>query len=532
MNRALFSLVRGQHTEITFTGEISVSGSSPDFSTSELQIGYPARSLIKPFQFLAAGLSRQDGIGEKRARYAACTGSISATEAQVEWLERWYSDSDSQLKISKMRLAPSYPMDDSHRVHLKEAGKKAEKILHTCFSKHMAILESCVINGWSLDDYCSTSHPYHRRLMTTLSFLLGEELSEVCIDDGCLLPSPVLTLRQMAKLFQQLANPKKEGRLKEIRDLMLSEPEWVGGPSRFDTRLMQQNSGKVIAKEGADGLLGLAVLPSAKFPEGLGIVVKSLSGYQPALTALSLTPLLTILGLAQVAEAPKGQVCRYHYTPFQNHRAMFDLSPLISERIANWPGDVPFTREVNFDAAKGNHLTLSSIRTSVHLGTHTDAPNHASGTAFGIESAEPSRYLGPCQVVSVKKKRGSLIEKTDIENLTISAPRLLVRTGSFPDPNSFNKDFVAFSSDSIEWLADRGVLLIGIDTPSIDAFDSKTLPAHHATVALGLSILEGVILTGVKDGLYEICSLPLKIENADASPVRAVLAPLSGISPD
>lgn len=531
MNQALFSLLRGGFPEVTFYGEISVVAHERDFGTTELKTAYPARSLLKPFQFLAAGLSPERWSGEEKNRYVAATGSISATRHQVDALEKWYSGNEMKERIAKICFAPTYPMDDAHRVYLKESGIKPRYMHHNCFSKHMAILECCATNGWSLENYQSTTHPYHKRLMTTLSVLIGEDGPFETVEDGCLLPSPVLTLRQMALLYQGLANPKRDGRMTKIRDLMLSDPEWVGGPGRFDTRLMQENPGRVIAKEGADGLLGIAVLPDEKNPSGVGIVVKSLAGFQPAMTALAVSPIFTALGLKPVGDTPRGQTIEYHYQPFQTTSGLHDLSPVISERIANWPGDVAFRRKISCDAFHGDHLTLSSIETSLHVGTHTDAPNHASGIAQGIEAVALSRYRGICQVVTIGKPKGSLISNEDLRSLKVRAPRIIIRTGSFPDPEHFNEDFVAMTADAIEWLADQGVVLVGVDTPSIDSFSSKTLPAHHAVGNRGLSILEGVVLTGIKDGLYELSSLPLRIEGADASPVRVVLEEISPYSP-
>jgi arylformamidase len=104
---------------------------------------------------------------------------------------------------------------------------------------------------------------------------------------------------------------------------------------------------------------------------------------------------------------------------------------------------------------------------------------------------------------------------------------VLFKTGSFPDPERFDADFVAFSPELIAWLLERGVVLVGIDTPSVDPFSSKTLPSHHGTRSgPGMAILEGLELTGVEPGCYELCALPLRIEGADASPVRAALWPL------
>jgi arylformamidase len=173
------------------------------------------------------------------------------------------------------------------------------------------------------------------------------------------------------------------------------------------------------------------------------------------------------------------------------------------------------------------NLTVSSIRTTVHVGAHADAPNHFIGGAVGIDAVPLTPYRGRCQVIELVKARGSLIAPEDLAGISLRAPRLLFKTGSYPDPRQFNTDFVAFSAELIPWLEARGVILIGIDTPSIDPFSSKSLPTHHATRhGSGVAILEGLDLSQVRADLYELIALPLRLQGADASPVRATLWPL------
>jgi arylformamidase len=105
----------------------------------------------------------------------------------------------------------------------------------------------------------------------------------------------------------------------------------------------------------------------------------------------------------------------------------------------------------------------------------------------------------------------------------IVAPRLLIGTGTFPNPEQFNEDFAALEPELVDRLAASGVRLIGIDTPSIDLFDSKDLPSHQMALRHALAILEGLTLAAVPAGTYELIALPLRLEGFDASPVRAVL---------
>lgn len=203
---------------------------------------------------------------------------------------------------------------------------------------------------------------------------------------------------------------------------------------------------------------------------------------------------------------------------------IIDISPTIGPRLAVWPGDVPFTREVSLDLEGDDHLTLSAIRATVHLGAHVDAPNHYQKGGEGIADRALERYFGPCQVIRVKVARGARIRPEHLVE-KVRAPRVLFRTGSFPDPESWNPDFNSLSAELIEFLHDAGVQLVGIDTPSIDPQDDKVLEAHQAVARFDMAILEGIVLEHVDPGAYTLCALPLKLEHADASPVRAVLLP-------
>ncbi len=201
---------------------------------------------------------------------------------------------------------------------------------------------------------------------------------------------------------------------------------------------------------------------------------------------------------------------------------LYDITPPISSRLAVWPGDTPPSREVLCDLRRGDNITLSTLHATVHLGAHADAPSHYGAGAPAIDARPLDLYLGPCQVVRVRVARGAVIRPEDV-TVQIRAERILMATGTFPDPNHFNGDFAALTPELVEWLHDRGVRLVGVDTPSVDRFDSKELSVHRSFLNHDMAILEGLALAGVPEGLYELIALPLRLEGFDASPVRAVL---------
>lgn len=207
--------------------------------------------------------------------------------------------------------------------------------------------------------------------------------------------------------------------------------------------------------------------------------------------------------------------------PTLSNMKYFDISPLISEQIAVFPSDQSFRRNVSLDIHK-DHLELSSMQTTLHLGSHADAPVHYHKDGCDIAERELDFYIGDCQVITVKIQVARILP-SDLAKINIKAPRILFRTLSFPNPNQWTNDFTALSPKLIHFLASKKVKLVGIDTPSIDPADSKQLESHQAVYQNNMAILEGLVLNEVPDGCYQLIALPLKIKDGDASPVRAVL---------
>jgi arylformamidase len=224
---------------------------------------------------------------------------------------------------------------------------------------------------------------------------------------------------------------------------------------------------------------------------------------------------------------------------------IYDITPAITPKLAVWPGDTPLSREVLMDMARGDNITLSTLRSTVHLGAHADGPNHYGKDAPAINERSLDYYLGPCQVIRVEVARATRITvgmlpdlirqvpAVDGNNLPTRSesafhlpPRVLFASGTYPKPESWTSDFAALSVELINFLHERGVITVGIDTPSVDLFESKDLPAHKASLQNDMAILEGLVLKDVPEGIYELIALPLPLVGFDASPVRAILRTL------
>ncbi len=203
-----------------------------------------------------------------------------------------------------------------------------------------------------------------------------------------------------------------------------------------------------------------------------------------------------------------------------------DISPPIDSSIHVWPGDTPFMHSINLDINAGANITLSEIHTTVHVGAHADAPSHYVRDGMDIASRRLEYYIGRCVVLRVLVHRGERVIVEHLDGKVLSAPRVLLRTGTFPDPRKWNNDFAYLSPALVEHLYQHGVMLVGIDTPSVDAFDSKALEAHQVFARNDMAMLEGLMLDHVDEGEYELIAPPLPLVGADASPVRAVLRTL------
>lgn len=206
---------------------------------------------------------------------------------------------------------------------------------------------------------------------------------------------------------------------------------------------------------------------------------------------------------------------------------LYDLSPTIRADTPVYPGDSPFSARFTSSLAAGGAANLSVLTTTPHIGSHVDAPLHTEPRGEGVGELPLDPFLGTCRVVRVPPV--PRLEPHHVEGLPLDNPRrLLFRTDSVRDRGRFPERFSALSPELARLLAERGLLLVGLDTPSVDPPESAALEAHHALARGGVAILEGLVLDGVAEGVYELIALPLKLAGLDGSPVRAVLRTLEG----
>jgi arylformamidase len=205
----------------------------------------------------------------------------------------------------------------------------------------------------------------------------------------------------------------------------------------------------------------------------------------------------------------------------------YDITRPLVSGMEIWPGDAPFRLEHSARLSEGDTVNLCAVSLSTHSGSHADAPYHFEQGGRSIDQIPLEIYVGPAIVVDVSGR--GVIGIQDLEGVDVSkTPRVLFKTGGWPDGSPFPRAIPTMSPELPGFLKEQGVRLVGLDVPSVDAIDSRDLPMHHALNAAGIHILESLDLSRVPAGCYELIALPLRLVGADASPVRAVLRALPG----
>jgi arylformamidase len=204
---------------------------------------------------------------------------------------------------------------------------------------------------------------------------------------------------------------------------------------------------------------------------------------------------------------------------------IIDISLPLGDSVTAWPGDTPFEYRLTWKQSAETSVNVGAITMSTHFATHIDAPFHFLSTGQKIEELDLGPYLGSAVVVDSRGLR-TISRKFLEDRELLGATRLLLRTDTWTDTRTFPSSIPVMDEDVPDWLHRHGIVLIGVDVPSVDPLDSKDLPIHHALARNRIAILESINLQNVDGGLYELIALPLRIVGADGSPVRAILRSL------
>ncbi|UJF27853.1 cyclase family protein [Planococcus sp. 107-1] len=200
---------------------------------------------------------------------------------------------------------------------------------------------------------------------------------------------------------------------------------------------------------------------------------------------------------------------------------IIDITMELSSQTPEWPGDVAFDYKLSVTKEESGSVNVGQFKTSTHIGTHVDAPFHYNDDGIKIDELPLDVYRSAAQVADVRGL--TKITPEDLPELEEGVTTLLLKSDTWKDRTQFPDFWPLFDPRIAEWMVEKGIRLLGVDVPSVDAETSKELPTHMSMNRNGRFILEGIVLDDVAAGVYELIALPLKIKGAEGSPVRAVL---------
>ncbi|MCH7321836.1 arylformamidase [Solibacillus sp. MA9] len=198
-----------------------------------------------------------------------------------------------------------------------------------------------------------------------------------------------------------------------------------------------------------------------------------------------------------------------------------DITQTMKKGMPNWPGDTPFSFEIAYTKQQTGSVNIGKIETSLHTGTHADAPFHFDNNGPTIDQLDVNTFIGDCLVIDCRPH--SIISAAFLQAIDFQGvQRILLKTVDRIS-DCFPQHIPIIDAEVAALLKERGVFLLGVDNPSVDSLTSKEVQAHHALYAHQIQIIEGLDLSCIEPGLYDFIALPLKIEGADGAPVRAVI---------
>lgn len=204
---------------------------------------------------------------------------------------------------------------------------------------------------------------------------------------------------------------------------------------------------------------------------------------------------------------------------------LYDITLPLRPEQPTWPGDSPFLIGINQSIAKGSLFNTTRFSLESHFATHIDAPYHFEENGITVDKIPMEVMIGPVLVHEVDTldfiQPGHLPELSNIERIIFKTPNT-----HFIADTVFHTEYAAVGIEAAELLVHAGIKLVGIDYFSVETYYCEDYPVHHVFLRNNVILLEGVDLRQVPPGWYELLALPMKIQGADGSPVRAILRDL------
>lgn len=205
-----------------------------------------------------------------------------------------------------------------------------------------------------------------------------------------------------------------------------------------------------------------------------------------------------------------------------------DISVPISEGMVTWPGDPPVRILRLSDIDNGDDCTLSALSMSVHTATHMDAPSHFTNLRHGIDEMPLSAVVGNARVIEIDDPVSVKVDELRAHKIK-KGERILLKTRNSRerwDNKPFDESYVFLSTEAALFLVEKGVLTIGVDYLSIGGYGGNMAEVHKIILSAKIWVIEGLDLSRTAPGLYEMVCLPIKIDNCDGAPARALLRPV------
>jgi arylformamidase len=207
-----------------------------------------------------------------------------------------------------------------------------------------------------------------------------------------------------------------------------------------------------------------------------------------------------------------------------------DISVLLHTGMAHWPDNPPVRIERMLDMDRGDVCNVSTIAMGSHTGTHMDAPLHFLQTGKSIDEMPLDATFGPARVIEIRDTES--IKPDELHPHAIQrGERVLFKTQNSTrcwKTDSFVEDFVYISQEAARYLAELGVRTVGVDYLSVGGYTKDGVETHRALLEAGIWIIEGLDLSQIQPGTYELICLPLKIAKSDGAPARAFIRKAGG----
>jgi arylformamidase len=205
-----------------------------------------------------------------------------------------------------------------------------------------------------------------------------------------------------------------------------------------------------------------------------------------------------------------------------------DISVALDGDLPTWPGSPGVLTKLRMSIAQGDDANVTQLSIDVHSGTHVDAPRHCIDQGETVEEVGLDPFIGPAVVLDTGPAKEITATVLDAARIPDGTERLLLRTANSLQPDMygrpFDEDYAALTLDGAEWLSAKRLRLVGIDYLSIQRY-AEPPDVHRALLGAGMSILEGLRLTEVAPGPYELICLPIRLVNVEGAPARAILLP-------